>query len=91
MCFLTQLLMSKTLCVNSGQAGGPFYEIPKGRKDGRRSKIEDTINLPPPFFNSSDLINMFGKHGFNVQELVALSGKFFLLLWNIYFWDYDLW
>ncbi|XXG60637.1 hypothetical protein AAC387_Pa04g2493 [Persea americana] len=55
-------------------AGGPFYEIPKGRKDGRRSKIEDTVNLPPPFFNSSDLINMFGKHGFNVQELVALSG-----------------
>ncbi|KAL6977714.1 Peroxidase 47 [Sarracenia purpurea var. burkii] len=55
-------------------AGGPVYDIPKGRKDGRRSKIEDTINLPPPFFNSSDLIKMFGLHGFSVQEMVALSG-----------------
>ncbi|KAF8378253.1 hypothetical protein HHK36_029592 [Tetracentron sinense] len=55
-------------------AGGPIYDIPKGRKDGRRSKIEDTINLPAPFFNSSELIRIFGQHGFNVQEMVALSG-----------------
>ncbi|XP_059624501.1 peroxidase 47 [Cornus florida] len=55
-------------------AGGPVYEIPKGRKDGRRSKIEDTRNLPPPFFNSSDLITMFSQRGFTVQEMVALSG-----------------
>ncbi|KAK4490500.1 hypothetical protein RD792_001180 [Penstemon davidsonii] len=55
-------------------AGGPVYDIPKGRKDGRRSKIEDTANLPPPSFNSSQLINMFGQHGFTVQEMVALSG-----------------
>ncbi|KAB1228203.1 Peroxidase 47 [Morella rubra] len=55
-------------------AGGPVYDIPKGRKDGKRSKIEDTINLPPPFFNSSQLIKMFGQHGFSVQEMVALSG-----------------
>uniref|UniRef100_A0A1D1ZII3 Peroxidase n=1 Tax=Anthurium amnicola TaxID=1678845 RepID=A0A1D1ZII3_9ARAE len=56
------------------QAGGPVYDIPKGRKDGRRSKIEDTINLPPPTLNSSGLIRMFGQHGFNVQEMVVLSG-----------------
>lgn len=55
-------------------AGGPVYDIPKGRKDGRRSKIEDTINLPAPFFNSTILIKMFSQHGFNVQELVVLSG-----------------
>lgn len=55
-------------------AGGPVYDIPKGRKDGRRSKIEDTRNLPPPFFNSSQLIGMFGQHGFSAQEMVALSG-----------------
>lgn len=56
------------------QAGGPFYDMPKGRKDGRRSKIEDTINLPPPNLNSSELIRMFGQHGFSAQEMVALSG-----------------
>ncbi|KAI3450954.1 hypothetical protein Pfo_007619 [Paulownia fortunei] len=55
-------------------AGGPVYDIPKGRKDGRRSKIEDTINLPAPTLNSSELIRMFGLRGFTAQEMVALSG-----------------
>ncbi|XP_021734723.1 peroxidase 47-like [Chenopodium quinoa] len=55
-------------------SGGPIYEIPKGRKDGRRSKIEDTINLPFPTFNSSELIRVFGQRGFTVQDMVALSG-----------------
>ncbi|KAI3986421.1 hypothetical protein MKX01_037703 [Papaver californicum] len=55
-------------------AGGPLYDIPKGRKDGRRSKIEDTRNLPAPFLNSSELISIFSKHGFSVQDMVSLSG-----------------
>jgi peroxidase len=55
-------------------AGGPVYNIPKGRKDGRRSKIEDTRNLPSPAFNASELIRQFGQHGFSAQEMVALSG-----------------
>ncbi|KAL2927122.1 Peroxidase 47 [Bienertia sinuspersici] len=55
-------------------SGGPIYDIPKGRKDGRRSKIEDTINLPPPTLNSSELIRIFGQRGFTVQDMVALSG-----------------
>ncbi|KAK4400773.1 Peroxidase 47 [Sesamum angolense] len=59
------------VCV---RAGGPVYDIPKGRKDGRRSKIEDTINLPPPNLNSSELIRMFGQRGFTPQQMVALSG-----------------
>ncbi|CAI0405285.1 unnamed protein product [Linum tenue] len=56
-------------------AGGPVYEIPKGRKDGKRSKIEDTINLPSPFLNASELIRTFGQRGFSAQEMVALSGN----------------
>ncbi|KAG6526356.1 peroxidase 47-like [Zingiber officinale] len=55
-------------------AGGPYYDVANGRKDGRRSRIEDTINLPPPTLNSTGLIQMFAQHGFNAQELVALSG-----------------
>nr|ABR23053.1 anionic peroxidase swpa7 [Ipomoea batatas] len=55
-------------------AGGPYYEIPKGRKDGRRSRIEDTINLPFPTLNSSELIATFGRRGFTAQEMVVLSG-----------------
>ncbi|XP_073014880.1 peroxidase 47-like [Primulina eburnea] len=56
-------------------AGGPVYDIPKGRKDGSRSKIMDTINLPPPTLNSSELIRMFSQRGFTAQEMVALSGS----------------
>ncbi|KAL6199202.1 hypothetical protein ACLB2K_028988 [Fragaria x ananassa] len=55
-------------------AGGPVYMIPNGRKDGARSKIEDTINLPAPTLNASELIKMFGQHGFTTREMVALSG-----------------
>ncbi|KAJ0972200.1 hypothetical protein J5N97_020159 [Dioscorea zingiberensis] len=55
-------------------AGGPYYDVLKGRKDGSRSRIEDTINLPPPTLNSTALISMFGQHGFTVQELVVLAG-----------------
>ncbi|CAO2836535.1 unnamed protein product [Amaranthus hypochondriacus] len=55
-------------------SGGPIYDMPKGRKDGKRSKIEDTINLPFPTFNSSELIRVFGQRGFTAQEMVALSG-----------------
>ncbi|GLU12174.1 hypothetical protein SLE2022_288750 [Rubroshorea leprosula] len=55
-------------------SGGPVYDIPKGRKDGRRSRIEDTINLPFPTFNASELIRAFGQRGFTAQEMVALSG-----------------
>ncbi|CAA0833975.1 Peroxidase 47 [Striga hermonthica] len=55
-------------------SGGPYYEIPKGRKDGWRSKIEDTVRLPPPNLNSTELIDMFSRRGFTVREMVALSG-----------------
>ncbi|KAL4387664.1 hypothetical protein GQ457_09G012070 [Hibiscus cannabinus] len=55
-------------------AGGPIYDIPTGRKDGRRSKIEDTINLPFPSFNTSQLITAFGLRGFTPTDMVALSG-----------------
>lgn len=61
------------------QAGGPVYDIPKGRKDGTRSKIEDTINLPAPFFNASELIKMFGQRGFSARDMVALSGNIICL------------
>ncbi|KAL0726411.1 hypothetical protein Bca4012_022504 [Brassica carinata] len=55
-------------------AGGPYYQIPNGRFDGKRSKIEDTRNLPSPFLNASQLIQTFGQRGFSVRDVVALSG-----------------
>lgn len=61
-----------------------MYDIPKGRKDGRRSKIEDTINLPFPTFNATELIRAFGQRGFTAQEMVALSGELLNHINNIY-------
>ena len=56
-------------------ARGPYYGVPLGRRDGTRSVDSDTFTaLPPPFFNTTSLIKLFGSHGFTVQDLVALSG-----------------
>lgn len=55
-------------------SGGPMYDLPKGRKDGSRSRIEDTRNLPFATFNASQLIKTFTQHGLSAQEMVVLSG-----------------
>ncbi|CAL9075271.1 unnamed protein product [Musa textilis] len=55
-------------------SGGPYYNVAKGRKDGRRSRIEDTIDLPPPTLNMTGLSKMFAQQGLTIQNLVALSG-----------------
>ncbi|OWM79497.1 hypothetical protein CDL15_Pgr022909 [Punica granatum] len=54
--------------------GGPYWEVLKGRKDGRVSKASETINLPAPTFNVSQLIQSFAKRGLGLKELVAVSG-----------------
>lgn len=46
----------------------------KGRKDGRVSKAAETINLPAPTFNISQLIQSFAERGLGLKDLVALSG-----------------
>lgn len=46
----------------------------KGRKDGRVSKASETVNLPAPTFNTSQLIQSFSKRSLGLKDLVALSG-----------------
>lgn len=53
---------------------GPWWHVLKGRKDGRVSRANETINLPAPFFNSTQLIQSFAQRGLGVKDLVALSG-----------------
>ncbi|PWA96214.1 peroxidase superfamily protein [Artemisia annua] len=53
---------------------GPWWHVLKGRKDGRVSKANETINLPSPFSNTTTLIQSFAKRGLNVKDLVTLSG-----------------
>ncbi|XP_061367736.1 peroxidase 64-like [Gastrolobium bilobum] len=55
-------------------SGGPRWDVPKGRKDGRTSKASETIKLPGPNFNISQLHKSFSQRGLSVKDLVALSG-----------------
>ncbi|KAG2698278.1 hypothetical protein I3760_07G143800 [Carya illinoinensis] len=55
-------------------SGGPTWEVPKGRKDGRISKASETKQLPAPTFNISQLRQSFSQRGLSSKDLVALSG-----------------
>ncbi|XP_028769442.1 peroxidase 5-like [Neltuma alba] len=55
--------------------GGINYNVPAGRRDGRVSIMgEIQGNLPPPFFNTEQNIELFGRKGLSVDEMVTLSG-----------------
>ncbi|XP_056683566.1 peroxidase 12 [Spinacia oleracea] len=56
--------------------GGPFYLIPLGRRDGLNfaTQGETLANLPPPFFNTEQLLSSFATKNLNTTDLVALSG-----------------
>ncbi|XP_058009113.1 peroxidase 64 [Hevea brasiliensis] len=56
------------------QSGGPAWDVPKGRKDGRTSKASETRQLPAPTFNISQLQQSFSQRGLSMDDLVALSG-----------------
>ncbi|KAM7494552.1 hypothetical protein LguiB_029161 [Lonicera macranthoides] len=53
---------------------GPYWKVLKGRKDGKVSKANETINLPSPSFNTTQLIQSFAQRGLGLKDLVALSG-----------------
>ncbi|XP_021284676.1 peroxidase 64 [Herrania umbratica] len=55
-------------------SGGPTWEVPKGRKDGRISLATETRQLPAPTFNISQLQQNFAQRGLSIEDLVALSG-----------------
>ncbi|XP_058088210.1 peroxidase 5-like [Magnolia sinica] len=56
-------------------AGLPHYRVQSGRRDGRTSLASEVgDNLPSPYHNVTQLIDMFGKKGFSANEMVILSG-----------------
>ncbi|XP_024977869.1 peroxidase 64-like [Cynara cardunculus var. scolymus] len=55
-------------------SGGPSWDVPKGRKDGRTSKASESTQLPAPTFNISQLQQSFSQRGLSLEDLAALSG-----------------
>ncbi|VVA90061.1 unnamed protein product [Arabis nemorensis] len=53
--------------------GGPWWEVPLGRRDGRISR-KDEANLPSPFAGIAELKKNFTDKGLTVKDLVVLSG-----------------
>ncbi|GAB2280403.1 Peroxidase 65 [Dionaea muscipula] len=55
--------------------GGPFYEVPLGRKDGLVSLASRVAgNIAFPNMTMTEIIQQFQAKGFSVQEMVALVG-----------------
>lgn len=55
-------------------SGGPTWEVPKGRLDGIISKANETVQLPAPTFNFTQLKQSFSQRGLSTEDLAALSG-----------------
>lgn len=56
-------------------AGGPFYEVELGRRDGRIStKASVQHKLPSADFNLDQLNSMFASLGLTQTDMIALSG-----------------
>lgn len=62
------------------QAGGPSYKVELGRRDGRIStKASVQHKLPHPDFSLDQLNTMFSSHGLTQKDMIALSGKLFII------------
>ncbi|XWS19671.1 hypothetical protein CRYUN_Cryun31cG0035600 [Craigia yunnanensis] len=56
-------------------AGGPYYQVKKGRWDGKMSMASRVpYNLPHANSTVDQLIKLFSSKGLTVQDLVVLSG-----------------
>ncbi|XP_052183665.1 peroxidase 19 [Diospyros lotus] len=56
-------------------AGGPYYQVKKGRWDGRISKASRVHwNLPHANSTIDELVKLFTTKGLNISDLVVLSG-----------------
>ncbi|KAG6691204.1 hypothetical protein I3843_10G053200 [Carya illinoinensis] len=56
-------------------AGGPYYEVKKGRWDGRRSMASSVAsNIPRANFTVDQLLKLFSSKGLTLEDLVVLSG-----------------
>eukprot|EP00249_Psilotum_nudum_P016579 c25892_g1_i1 orf=106-1365(+) len=58
------------------KVGGPLYPVPLGRRDSQRFASQSVVlaSLPPPSANVTSLLGFFLPRGFDILDMVALSG-----------------
>lgn len=57
------------------QLGGPWWEVPLGRRDSSQAYLDlANSDIPRPDMGLPQLINSFSKQGLDVKDLVALAG-----------------
>ncbi|MBA0727700.1 hypothetical protein Golax_000668 [Gossypium laxum] len=55
--------------------GGPFWNVPTGRRDGVLSNITEALaNIPSALSNFTTLLSQFNNLGLNTTDMVLLSG-----------------
>ena len=58
------------------QVGGPYWDVPLGRKDSTTASLDEANNnLPTPNSNLQTIIGKFLLQGLSVTDMVALVGK----------------
>jgi hypothetical protein len=67
--------------INCLQVGGPFWDVPLGRKDSvTASPALSDWNLPTPDENLLSIISKFLYQDLSVTDMVALAGLSLILL-----------
>lgn len=56
-------------------AGGPFWEVPFGRRDGRVSLAKEADAVPQGYENITQLLSFFDGLGLTFVDLAVLSGS----------------
>lgn len=68
------------------QVGGPYWDVPLGRKDSVTASLPLAVaNLPTPNEGLLSIISKFLYQGLSVTDVVALSGNLsiqVLFLWH---------
>ena len=57
------------------QAGGPYWEVPLGRRDSLDASLSGSnYNIPAPNNTFQTILTKFKLKGLDIVDLVALSG-----------------
>ncbi|KAF7823122.1 peroxidase 3 [Senna tora] len=69
------IYMLVSTITDMGLQGGPYWNVPTGRRDGTISNlVEARSSIPSPFHNLTTLQTLFANQGLDLKDLVLLSG-----------------